>query len=122
MRLKRQLIRTAICWVALSGWLLLVNPGRLPVFLLVVPFVLLYLALYELWISLAFAWQRFTRGKQRSEHDVRQTARFVGLFASFIVVLGSLGQLVLRDVVTLLLLFAVTYFYVVRGRKRGQPD
>ncbi len=122
MKLKQQLIRTSVMWVALSGWLLLANPERIPVVLLVVPFALLYFALYELCILMAFLWQRYAKGKPRPESEIRQSARFLSIFISFIAVLGSLGQLVLRDIITLFLLFVVGYFYLVRARKRSRTN
>ncbi len=121
MQLKRQSIRTAIAWLALSGLLFVVNPNHLPVVILVLPFILMYLALYELWLLLVVIWQQFS-AKPRAEADIRQSGKFLSLFISFIAILGSLGQLVARDVITITLLFVIGYFYLVRGRKHKRSN
>lgn len=122
MQLKRYSVQTVVALVALSGWLLLLNPIHTPVYLLVVPFLLLYFVVYRLWLLLGLLWQRLARVERRSERTSRQTGKLVALFMCAVVVLSSLGQLVLRDVVTLLLLFTVGYFYILRSRRQDPVD
>lgn len=119
MQLKRYSIETVAAWVALSGWLLLLNPDHTPIYLVIVPFFFLYIALYKLWLLLGCLWQRLTNPKEHSDRPMRQLGKLVSLFICFLAILSSLGQLVVRDVITLFLLFAVGYFYIVRSRKQG---
>lgn len=118
MQLKRYSIQTVVAWVALSGWLLLLNPEHTPIYLLVVPFLLLYVAIYRLWLVVGLLWLRLVKAEPRSERASRQTGKLVALFICALVILSSLGQLVARDVITLFLLFIVGYFYILRSRKQ----
>ena len=118
MQLKRYSIETAAAWIALSGWLLLLSPKHTPIYLVIVPFFLLYIALYRLWLVAGCLWRRLTGLNEQAGRPMRQLGKLVSLFICFLAVLSSLGQLVARDVVTLFLLFAVGYFYVVRSNKR----
>ena len=45
--MKRQFIILAALWITLAAYLALLQPGKLPILLLVVPFLLLFLALYN---------------------------------------------------------------------------
>lgn len=122
MQLKRYSLQAIGAWVALSGWLLLLNPEHTPVYLLVVPFVFLYVGLYMLWLVAGLLWQRFVKTEAYSERASRQTGKLVALFICALVVLSSLGQLVARDVITLFLLFVVGYFYLLRSRRRNPVE
>lgn len=120
MHTKTQFTRTLVSWVALSGWLLLVNPSNLPVILLVVPFVLVYLALYQSLMLISAAWSLSNRTSPGPTAG-SQRAKLLSTFLSLLLVLGSLGQLVFRDVVTLFLLVIVGYFYLA-WVKKGTKD
>ncbi|HSX35051.1 MAG TPA: hypothetical protein VLF62_05405 [Candidatus Saccharimonadales bacterium] len=86
------------------------QPERLPPFILVVPFILLCTALAIIFVRI-FRWQGMPPGKSLR----------LGLIATslpmLVLVLQSLGQLTIRDLGTILALFAIAYFYLSRLSK-----
>jgi hypothetical protein len=114
---KLQLVRTLICWVVLSGLLCFVRPSQLPVALLVLPFIGVFMVCYETWKLGASIWD--AGRKSLDNVQVKRFGKFIAAFITVVVVLASLGQLVGRDVITLFLLFAIGYFYLLRSRKQA---
>lgn len=114
---KSRLIRSLIAWGLLLGYLFLLKPENLPVFLLIPPFLLLWFALYNtgLYIGQLLSPPRPSTGGNR-------TLLVVLVATSLVVFVGlqSIGELALRDVVTVVLLAAVSYFYVVRNTSKNQ--
>ena len=49
MNLRQRLLYTTAIWLLLLAFLGLSEPGKLPVVMLIVPFLLLFTALYSLW-------------------------------------------------------------------------
>jgi hypothetical protein len=84
------------------------NPTRMPPFILIVPFVLLFALLAG---SAAHVLQKRRMSRTKS---IRMGVFFAGLPISLLV-LQSIGQLTPRDVITILALFAISYFYVLRA-------
>lgn len=113
MKLKQQIIRTLVAWGALGVFMVLFEPSRLPVVVLIVPFLLLFLAFYNLWNTLNLLRVRYF------VRQTRQPSRRLGLTvcgsAVLLIVLQSLGQLTLRDVVTVIAIVAVGYTYLSRS-------
>jgi L-asparagine transporter-like permease len=117
MNIKQQIIRTTVAWAVLITVLLTLNPDKMPVVLLIAPFVVLYVATYQLAL-LARTLLRRLRGKEEAKTGTYK--RFGSVCAGLVVALGllsSLGQLTARDVSTLLLIVAIGYFYLVRYAK-----
>lgn len=98
----------------------LFRPDSLPVVVLIVPFVLIYAALYYLWGLVSVAAARLLAGVQgaRGAPDRPRSRLGMAVSASLVllVVLQSLGQLTLRDVLTLAGIIALGYLYVARSR------
>ena len=93
----------------------LFRPDNLPVAALIVPFVLIYLALYNLWRLFGLLRLRyFVKDGEWKPH------RHLGMVISgsivLLVVLQSLGQLTLRDIVTVLGIISLGYLYLTRSR------
>lgn len=94
--------------------MLVTNPHNLPVLLLMVPFVLFFFGILLAVFRLSFV---FVRG------PMQVSARSKRLIYSFLIagypvallLLQSIGQLTLRDVITLTLLCAVFALYVTRN-------
>jgi len=106
--MKRKLHIAAGCFIALAALFLGIDPNKVPSFMLVLPFILLF-ALLLSGISYLLEWQGV--GSKKS-------LKVAGLCASLpilLLVLQSIGQLTLRDVLTVALLFVVSYFYVSRA-------
>ena len=110
MGTKQQLIYTAVAWVALGIFLVLFNPAKLPVIVFILPFILLFTALYSLSRLVQLFMARFA--------SIAISRRRLGIgvcgTAVLLVVLQSLGQLTLRDVVTLAAIVVVGYLYLGR--------
>ncbi len=114
MGLKRQSLRTIIAWGVLVGFMMLFQPDKLPVVGLIVPFVLLFWSFYNLWILFGMAHARyFPTDKTRKPRNHLGMA----LCASgvLLLVLQSLGQLTVRDVVTVVASVVLGYLYLTRS-------
>lgn len=111
MSSRRQIQITALAWAALAGFLCLTDPGRLPVVVLIVPFVLLFAATYGSWTLVQrFSIKYLARGRPHVHLGV-------GLCASgvLLLVLQSLGQLTLRDVLMVAAIVGLGSVYVNRS-------
>jgi hypothetical protein len=117
MTLKTQFGKTLVAWLPLFVLCLLVSPAKLPIVLLVVPFILLFVAFYNTWQLLALLWQ-WASGEQKDPPRRKQLAATVSGFVVLLALLGSLGQLGPKDVLTFGLIFVVAYFYVVRWQSK----
>lgn len=100
---------------ALSGMLFLLttNPQKLSPILLIVPFVLFFLALF-----LAVVLVSSVMAKTAQPALKRKSFLFSVIFALYpvmLLLLQSIGQLSLRDVVTLSLLLAISGLYIARS-------
>ncbi len=108
------LMRFALLWAVFFGFLLVLNPTRLPIFVLIVPYIVLFLALRASWqLAEGFLRQRDSGTQYRTERS--------NLFAAIIVAfvaLASIGQLTLRDVSTVTLLSFLGYFYMTRNNSK----
>lgn len=83
------------------------NPATLPSFLLVIPFTLLFTTLY------AISYILLRKMGLRRLRSLRLGIVCAGLPVSLLL-LQSIGQLTVRDVLTILIFFGVAYFYISR--------
>jgi predicted membrane channel-forming protein YqfA (hemolysin III family) len=83
------------------------DPNRIPSFMLILPFVLLGVALSA---GIAFVLER--RGVPRLRS--LRLGIFLTALPIVLLVFQSIGQLTTRDVVTILALFVISYFYAIR--------
>jgi len=115
MQLKKQFIRTAAAWIFLAAFMVLFRPDRLPVVVLIVPFILLFAGFYSTWVLLSSLRSRFI-----TKTDVVVPRRRLGLALCLsvvlLIVLQSLGQLTLKDVITLLAIVFIGYLFLSRNR------
>lgn len=104
-------------WVLLVMLLLLSSPARLPSTILVVPFVILFLAVY----FTITEGVRLLRGDDQSNAVSQRTARsrlIAGLAAALpvlLLTLQSIGQLTVWDTLMVGVLFVITYFYIIKS-------
>ncbi|HLZ14513.1 MAG TPA: hypothetical protein VKQ34_00810 [Candidatus Saccharimonadales bacterium] len=92
----------------LAVLLVATQPTKLPSFMLIVPFGLMFVIL-TLGTALLFAW----RSSRLTARHVRNGA-FVAAMPMILVVLQSIGQLTLRDLLIIVVFFVLSYFYVGR--------
>lgn len=93
-------------YVALAAWLFLTNPQKLPIIFLMVPFVLLFAAL---WLTANLFLNRFFP-KLRKPRRVAAALCISGV-PVFLLILGSVNQLTWRDVVLVVCLVVFLFFY-----------
>lgn len=111
MILKVQTKVTLLLWVLLGAFLALSAPAGLPVVLLIVPYVLLFGALYGAWMVLVrITTPEGVRGRPR-----RRLGTVFSLSTVLLLALQSLGQLGVRDVITVAAIAVVGYVYLVRS-------
>jgi preprotein translocase subunit YajC len=106
--MKRSLYIIGGCLVALLILFLGLDPNKIPSFMLVLPFILLFAFLF---IGIALLLEK--QGMER-----KKRLKIAGLCSALpilLLVLQSIGQLTVRDVLTVVLLFAVSYFYIARA-------
>jgi hypothetical protein len=116
MGLQRHLTRFCIAWAALVTFMMIFQPQKLPVVILIVPFVLLFWALYTLW-QLFFAMRiRFTA--KETGPSTGRLGVAICMTTVFLIILQSLGQLTVRDVLTILAIVLIGYAYVARNLAR----
>ena len=113
MKLKQQLITTSSTWGFLVLFMALFRPDKLPVVFLIVPFVLLFFALYSTWHLLdSVRRQYFAKGN--TDRPRRRLGLSICISLVLLLVLQSLGQLTARDVITVLAIVALGYVYLGR--------
>lgn len=94
------------CLVLLVTLLCTTQPDRLPSAVLILPFALMF-AILALLIALAIGW----RHGGISSKAIRAGCT-AAVLPTLLLVLQSVGQLTLRDALTLFALFGITYFYM----------
>jgi len=114
MNFKHQIIKTSLAWGGLLAFMTLFRPDTVPVAALIVPFVLIYVAFYSLWRLFGMLRQRFLP-KDGEWKPHRRLGMVLSGSAVLLVVLQSLGQLTLRDVITVLAILSLGYLYLGRS-------
>jgi hypothetical protein len=115
MNPKQQLVRSAAAWGTLLAFMGLLKPDRLPVVVLILPFVLVYVAFYSTWRLFGLVRARyFVKDGEWKPH--RHLGMAICGSMVLLLVLQSLGQLSLRDVITLLAIVLLGYLYLTRSR------
>jgi len=110
MNLKRHATYMVLSWSLLGAFLLLSNPNELPVVVLIVPFLLLFVALYSVWNIVRELGAHYSMQSKPRRH----LGLAVCISAVLLLVLQSLGQLTLRDVVTVAAIVIVGFLYLGR--------
>lgn len=118
MKLKQQFIKVAVSWGLLLAFMVCLRPDTLGVIVLIIPFILLFFALFSLWKLLAMIWVRYT-GKEYGVPKGRRLGVTVCSCVVLFLVLQSLGQLTVRDILTVVALAGIGYLYTLRVRSQG---
>jgi hypothetical protein len=113
--MKRRIVQTIATWLLLLAFTSLLRPDKLPVVLLIVPFVLLFAALYSSW-NLLFALKDRFYSKTGVVAPRKRLGIAICTCAVLLLVLQSLGQLTFKDVVTLSAIVVLGYMYIARAR------
>jgi multisubunit Na+/H+ antiporter MnhG subunit len=110
MHLRRLLVYTVATWLSLGALLTSTNPNKLPVVVFILPFLLLFLAMSCLWRLGDRLLNRQLRIRDRRHH----LGSVVCLCGVILLILQSLGQLTLRDVITVAAIIVISYAYFTR--------
>jgi hypothetical protein len=111
---KKQLLRTGFAWICLTVFMMCTKPQNLPVLLLIVPFVLLFVALMSTWGLVVPVLHRLMG--QRGYAGSRRLRVTVCGSVVLLIILQSLGQLTLRDLLTIVAIAIIGYLYIGRSR------
>lgn len=113
MKRRKQILKLVATWLVFVVCLLLTKPSDLPFYLLFVPFVVLGFALYGTWKTLVAS----IFGRDSAGLSKKQKSAGLTLSIAIVLLLGmqSLGELTVRDFVTVVLFAVVFYFYSVRN-------
>lgn len=111
IRKFRSLIAVLAIYLALFLWLALTDPRDLPIILLIVPFVLLFAALF---MTVNLIVRRFF--PRVSQAKRRLMAACVAGLPTFLLILSSVNQLTWRDVALVAFLSIFLLFYASRAR------
>jgi hypothetical protein len=114
---KRRIVRIGLLVAALALLLALANPQAVPSVLLIVPFVLLFFVIF-LSVLQVVGFLRSHDDDKIAGFSLRRpwvVAALVAGIPVLMLILQSIGQLTVRDVVTILVLFSVAYFYIARS-------
>ncbi len=98
-------------YLALFLWLSLTDPRKLPIVLLIVPFALLFAAIF---MTVSFVLKQFM--PRMSVTKRRLAAACVSGLPSFLLILSSVNQLTWRDVALVAFLSIILLFYASRAR------
>jgi hypothetical protein len=105
--MKKTLFVSSACLLGLLVLFITTEPTDVPSFILVLPFLFIFIILLSL-ISLLL---------QKRGMSVRRSWRVGALFAAIpltLLILQSIGQLTVRDLLTIAALFSLSYFYITR--------
>ncbi len=105
--MKKLIIISSACLVAVLLLFMTTDPNKTPSFVLMLPFVLLFVLLSTL-ITIVLRAQGTAEGKSLKIGLVLAAVPLI------LLVLQSIGQLTIRDVLTIGILFVISYFYVSR--------
>ena len=103
--------RTLGLYLALFLWLSLTDPRKLPIVLLIVPFALLFAAVF---MTVSLIVRQFM--PRLSVAKRRLAAACVSGLPSFLLILSSVNQLTWRDVALVAFLSIILLFYASRAR------
>lgn len=94
------------CLILLVLLLCTTQPERLPSAVLIVPFALMFVVL-ALTVALAIGWRHGGIGSK----EIRAGCT-AAVLPILLLILQSVGQLTMRDALTLFALFGIAYFYI----------
>ena len=106
--MRKQIIKSVILYVIGFSILLITNPWKLPLIVLIIPFIIFFLALYltvKIFIAI------FGTDTDRLNKKSSIQAAIIASFPIICLLLLSIGQFSLRVFITFFLLYLVLWFY-----------
>jgi hypothetical protein len=105
--MKKSLIVISVCLLGLIILFSLTDPNRLPSFVLIVPFVLIFVSIFT---GLLIIMSNSVLVGKRA----RIIAAMCASVPTALLIMQSIGQLTSRDILTIFALFMLAFFYVSR--------
>ena len=115
LTLRQQMLRTLVVWATLLACMMLFGPDKVPVVALILPFVGVYIALYNLWKLASMVRARYLVANGEWEPR-RKLGMALCVSVVLLLVLQSLGQLTVRDIGTVVAIVVLGYLYLTRSR------
>lgn len=117
--MKQKVLRVAkvlATWLCTVLLLIVTNPAKLPSILLIAPFLFLFVSIY---LTVKEVLSLMRGGDQQKIVGLRASrprliAALIAAFPVLLLVLQSIGQLTAWDVLTVVALFIVAYFYIIK--------
>ena len=106
--MKKMLVAAVGCLITVLLLFFTVDPDKAPSFVLVFPFILLFAILF-----MGFTY--FLRKQGLDRHKSIKVSALCASMPMLLLVLQSIGQLTVRDVLTVMIIFFVSYFYIHRS-------
>ena len=103
----KKMIIPGVAFLFLLAVLSTTDPNRLPTFMLIAPFGVIFVLLFSLILPAM-------RRKGMSKGRRLQVATLLAAFPPLLLILQSLGQLSLRDIAVIAPFFILLYFYLSR--------
>jgi hypothetical protein len=107
--MRKSLVACVVSLVAVVLLFVTTDPNKVPSFTLPIPFLLLFAS-----SLLFFSWLLQKYAGMTVRRSLRVGVLCVGI-PMILLVLQSIGQLTVKDVLTLAVLFLVSYFYMTRS-------
>lgn len=110
VRMKRDLLRALVCGTILLVIFFTLDPAKTPSFVLIIPFLLMFFLLFSI----------ARKGLDMAGYSGLTGKKLAVLGASMpvlLLVLQSVGQLTVRDVLVVSILFCVAWFYILRAAR-----
>lgn len=116
MNMRREALKTTLIWGTLIVFMLFTRPANMPVYILFIPFIVLAFGVFSLWQLLVTIYAR-AGGKGDGGLSRRQRAAGIAVSLLVVIVVGlqSIGEMTVRDAITVSLLAVGAYFYFVRN-------
>lgn len=111
MKITSRTTRLGLSCVVLLSFMFLTNPLRMPVYALIIPFVLVGVLIYT---TIGVLYELFTRRKETGRR-VKLLSVLASVGLTLLLCLQSLGELKSIDALAVLGVMAITYFYLSRG-------
>ena len=105
--MNRKLYIVGFLLLALTVLLSNTDPRRIPPFLLVLPFIIIFAILFNVVLMI------LDLIRTQSAENKKLAGLCAGL-PSLLLILQSIGQLTARDVLIIIVLFVVSYFYILK--------
>ena len=124
MNSLQQLVAGCILYLVLALFLMLTNPRSTMSVILIIPFVLLFIANFLVVIPILrkFNSRKVNVNTSMLSNRTRQTSVLIAGFPVILLILQSIGQLTPKDIITSLVIFILIYFYIIRTSSISFPN